>query len=595
MSMLSKAALKRWIRRMPLLQGLRFARIGHQARHGGQPDWSAILGRDLDKVRIARETAEQAGGPRVLIATTVGGHMAMNALDSFLAVALTLSGARVDVLLCDGVLPACMACDITLYPNQDRFLRDGPSRTFCPHCFDPAQAVYAPLGIPVRRLGSDLTDADRAWAKDTASPLSLAELRAFTGEDGRPLGDNAHAGALRYYARGSLEGEPKGLEIAKAFLESALLADRAGDRLMAREGYESVVLHHGIYIPQGTLAEAARRRGARVSTWNLAYRKGRVIFSHEDTYHHTMTTEPVAAWEDLPWDDVREARLMDYLKSRWTGAKDWIWFHDRPQFDLGDIARETGVDFNKPVIGLLTSVNWDAQLHYPSNAFPDMMAWIAETVKIFAARPDLQLLIRVHPAEIHGALPSRHKVVDELTLRFPNGLPSNVFVIPPESAVSTYAAMAQADSVIIYNTKTGVELTAMGIPVIVAGEAWTRGKGFTRDAKTRDDYSILLASLPLGRPMDKTDRQRARRYAYHFFFRRMIPLDSLVPRNGWPPFAITAENGVDSFFPGMDKGLDVIRDGILKGTPFIYRDEDLDQMDNASHKGLTSPLFSQPR
>ncbi|MCF8479051.1 MAG: capsule biosynthesis protein [Rhodospirillum sp.] len=590
--MVSKAALKRWVRRTPLLQGLRFARIGHQARNGGQPDWTAILGADLDKVRAAREQADRDGGPRVLIATTVGGHMAMNALDSLVAVALTLSGARVDVLLCDGILPACMACDITLYPNQDRFLRKGPSRTFCPHCFDPARAVYEPLGIPVRRLGADVTEQDKAWAKETAAPLTLAELKAFKGEDGRPLGDNAHAGALRYYARGSLEGEPKGLDVAKSFLEAALLADRAGDRLIGREGYETVVLHHGIYVPQGTLAESARRQGARVSTWNLAYRKGRVIFSHDDTYHHTMMTEPTAAWEDLPWDEAREARLMDYLKSRWTGAKDWIWFHERPRFDLTDIARETGVDFSKPVIGLLTSVNWDAQLHYPANAFPDMMAWIAETVEAFAHRPDLQLLIRVHPAEIHGALPSRHKVVDELAQRFPKGLPANVFLIPPESSVSTYAAMAQADSVIIYNTKTGVELTAMGIPVIVAGEAWTRGKGFTHDAKSAEDYRTLLDSLPLGHPMDDATRQRARKYAYHFFFRRMIPLDTLAPRDGWPPFAIAPSNGVDSLRPGVDMGLDVIRNGILTGTPFIYRDEQVDG--DGAPEAARSDLGSAP-
>ena len=54
--------------------------------------------------------------------------------------------------------------------------------------------------------------------------------------------------------------------------------------------------------------------------------------------------------------------------------------------------------------------------------------------------------------------------------------------------MSTYAAMAQCDSVIIYGTKTGVELASMGIPTIVAGEAWIRNKGITRDAATAEQY-----------------------------------------------------------------------------------------------------------
>ena len=33
--------------------------------------------------------------------------------------------------------------------------------------------------------------------------------------------------------------------------------------------------------------------------------------------------------------------------------------------------------FRKPVIGLLTNVFWDAQLHYRANAFKDMLDWIA--------------------------------------------------------------------------------------------------------------------------------------------------------------------------------------------------------------------------
>jgi hypothetical protein len=112
------------------------------------------------------------------------------------------------------------------------------------------------------------------------------------------------------------------------------------------------------------------------------------------------------------------------------------------------------VDFANPFIGMLTNVIWDAQLHYPANAFPHMLAWILQTIDYFVRRPELQLLIRVHPAEIRGTVPSRQLVVDEIKKAFPD-LPENVFIIPPESQVSTYAAMMPCNAVIIYGTKTG--------------------------------------------------------------------------------------------------------------------------------------------
>ncbi len=174
---------------------------------------------------------------------------------------------------------------------------------------------------------------------------------------------------------------------------------------------------------------------------------------------------------------------MQYLGSRREGMFDWIVFHRPTSQDINDIARQIGLDPHKPAIGLLTNVSWDAQLHYPANALPNMLEWLAQTCEYFATRPDLQLLIRVHPAEISGFPPSRQPILAELRKRLPR-LASNIIVVPPESGLSTYALMSLCNAAIIYGTKMGVELTSIGLPVIVAGEAWIRNKGLTRDASS---------------------------------------------------------------------------------------------------------------
>ena len=153
------------------------------------------------------------------------------------------------------------------------------------------------------------------------------------------------------------------------------------------------------------------------------------------------------------------------------------------------------MDPSKPVIGLLTNVTWDAQLHYPANAFPNMLEWLVQTCEYFATRPDLQLLIRVHPAEISGFPPSRQPILAELRKRVPE-LASNIIVVPPESDIGTYALMSLCNAAIIYGTKMGVELTSVGLPVIVAGEAWIRNKGLTHDASSPAEYFRILQKLP---------------------------------------------------------------------------------------------------
>src|SRR5206468_215621 len=162
-------------------------------------------------------------------------------------------------------------------------------------------------------------------------------------------------------------------------------------------------------------------------------------------------------------------------------------------------------------IGLLTNVMWDAQLHYPQNAFRDMWDWLVTTIRYFEKRPGLQLIIRVHPAELRGHIQSRQPIAEEIRREL-GELPKNVYVIPPDSTISTYAVMTRCDTVLIYGTKTGVELTSLGVPVIVAGEAWIRNKGITIDARSRDHYLELLAMLPLGRRLDAATMLRAKKY-----------------------------------------------------------------------------------
>jgi hypothetical protein len=251
---------------------------------------------------------------------------------------------------------------------------------------------------------------------------------------------------------------------------------------------------------------------------------------------------------------------------------DWIVFHRPNRQTTEEIARQAGIDPAKPVIGLLTSVTWDAQLHYPANAFPNMLEWLVQTCEYFASRPDLQLLIRVHPAEISGFPRSRQPILRELHKRLPVLAP-NIIVVPPESGMSTYALMSLCDSVIIYSTKTGVELTSVGIPVVVAGEAWIRNKGLTHDASSPAEYFRILARLPFAARLGPSQLARARRYAYHFFFNRMLPLPFIEPKAGFPIYRLKLDS-LEQLLPGGSPGLDTICDGILGGRPFVLHERD---------------------
>lgn len=524
---------------------------------------SAILEASGGRWSSAKQAAA-SGGPRVLIATTMGSFQHALVVESLVALGLTLRGASVDFLLCDQALPACQMVKLN-NSNPDVLLAsERPSR--CPSCYARGDAFFQKLGLPIQRISSTLTEVDRSNINRLASTTPLADIPTYS-LDGCRVGEHALAGTLRFLARGDLNNEPRGEEILRRYFEASLLSVVSVDRLLSDNQYDVAVFNHGIYVPQGLIREACTRRGVRVVTWNPAYRRKTFVFSHGDSYHHTMIDEPTSTWSGLEMTTERRGALDDYLKGRRSGREDWIWFNKEPDEDGDAIFERLGLRADRPLVTLLSSVVWDAQLHYASNAFPDMMDWIEFTVAHLSRRPELQLVIRVHPAEATGSVPSRQRVVDELARRFPS-LPKNVKVVPPEDGASTYVLLDRSNAALIYNTKTGIEASCLGIPTIVAGEAWIRNKGFSLDASSPEEYAVHLDQLPFRNGLAATERERAMRYAYHFFFRRMVPIGPI--ETGDKSQMVVSANELSSFAEGGDPGLDLICRGILDGVPFIY-------------------------
>ena len=525
-----------------------------------------------DPSRWKRALKAGLRGPEVLIATSVGGHPAIRELDMALAIGLTLRGAKVTMLLCDEFLPACEYCAFHMFHSPAEYAERGPW-DHCGLCYGRGRAAYDALGLPVLKYSSFVSGAQRSEARALASTIPVRDIPSFRWQD-LAIGEHAHAGALRFFARGELSKTSEADTIARNYLEAALLTAMAMQKLLSRRSWRAASFHHGIYVPQGIVGEVARSLGIRITNWVVAYRKQRFIFSHGDTYHHTLLDEPVSSWENIPWTAANREEAVAYLQSRWQGSQDWIYFHDNPSEDIAALRSEWGLQEGRPAVLLLTNVIWDAQLHYRANAFGSMMEWIIATIEYFHTRPDLDLIIRIHPAEIRGGIPSRQLAGDEIASRFPT-LPANIKVVGPDRDVSTYALAQQCDCALIYGTKTGVELTSMGIPVIVAGEAWIRGKGLTLDADSPEAYEKLLDNLPLRQRLDAEVREQALKYAYHFFFRRMIPVTSIAPTdNKHEPFKVRSDS-LDIFSKENDPGLETICQGILNGSPFIYPAERL--------------------
>lgn len=538
------------------LRGMRSVKVGPNQ---DLPDWRWLTS------QVNHE------GPRVLIANSVPAFRNSLLLDSALAAALTLRGARVDTLICDRVLDACFNCKFTRMTSSQNFLT-GTWReidTMCDRC-DRNSQVFTSNITTTLSYSEFTTSADKSEVAEFVSRVDLRNLRAVEF-DGVNVGEHAFAGVARFFATGEPQSEATYEVAAKHFLSAACQTALICRRLIEQRQPDVVVLHHAIYVPQGVICEVAQRMGVRVVSWTPSYRAGTFIFSHDDTYHRTMLRDDSKDWKHRDLSLEQRIELVTYLKSRETAKNDWIWFNADSANLSPELSQVRASGSFEAVVSVFPNVYWDAQIHFSNSVFDGLMDWIRETIQLASLRPKVAFLIRAHPAEVTGMMPSRHRLIDAIRDEYPS-LPANVHLIPSEDETSSYKLANFSDAVIVYGSKMSIELAALGKPVVVCGDAWARGRGFTFDVVHRGKYlSCVDQALASGLSGDDSERtDLAQRFAYHFFFRRMIPFEvayrNEVPSDG--AFSLNVRSAAD--LSARAKGIETICRGILTGSEFIY-------------------------
>jgi hypothetical protein len=162
---------------------------------------------------------------------------------------------------------------------------------------------------------------------------------------------------------------------------------------------------------------------------------------------------------------------------------------------------------------------------------------------------------------------TRQRVADAVRAAFPT-LPSNVALIPAESRLDSYGLVPHLGAATVYGSQFGLELACRGLPVVVVSACFYARKGFTRDVESPREYFALLERLDRIEPLDHEARDRARRYAYHVYFRRLVPFRYLVNRD-WSQMRDLCLDGLEELLPGRDPFLDRILEGVVDGRPVV--------------------------
>jgi hypothetical protein len=315
-----------------------------------------------------------------------------------------------------------------------------------------------------------------------------------------------------------------------------------------------VLIPNGLILEMGIVFRVARYLNIPTVTFEFNDQREQIWLAHNTSIMRQDTDYLVRDRCSLPMTEEMYERLADLENAR-RGARVWgkskrLWQYVSAQ-GAEQTRKTLGLD-DHPIVLLAANVLGDS-LTLGRNIFAESMSeWITKTVQYFAKRTDVQLVIRIHPGE--KIVPQAKSMGTVVREALPE-IPGHIHLIGALDNVNTYDLIEIASLGLAYTTTVGVETAMNGIPVISCGETHYRGRGFTIDPDSWEEYFATLEKVLSDLPAHHLSEEqiaKAWNYAYRFFFEYPRPFPWRLMNfwddlEVWPVERILSNEGMAQF------------------------------------------------
>ncbi len=154
-------------------------------------------------------------------------------------------------------------------------------------------------------------------------------------------------------------------------------------------------------------------------------------------------------------------------------------------FELRHILK---INNKNPFVFILAHVFSDAPLSLGENMlFSDYYDWLIFTIKQASLNKDINWIVKPHPSSyVYKEDGIVKKIISDLKL-------DNIFLSPEDFNTSSMQNLAKA--IVTARGTAGIEYSCFGIPVILSGDTFYSGFGFTIEPNSKIEYGQILNQL----------------------------------------------------------------------------------------------------
>ncbi|MCJ7823777.1 MAG: hypothetical protein MUP44_02655 [Anaerolineales bacterium] len=465
--------------------------------------------------------------------------------------ALRDAGIPVRHIVCQRGMQQCV-----LGTRQDRL--DSPPP--CTRCIRLSQRLFPQdLTIPlhfqqetVEKIGSRLQN------------LTFPELAAWEFQN-IPLGELCLPG-LRWALRSHQIPDTQAIrQLIRQYILSAYSLYTNFEGIVDSQKPRALVVFNGIFYPEAIARYVGQTRGIPVITHEVGLRPFSTFFSNKDA-----TFRQVDLDKDASLTSSENERLDQYLSERFHGDFTMAGIRFWPNMvDLPNWLLERMKEFGQTVL-VFTNVVFDTSQIHANTLFSNMFEWLEMLKPIILSHPETLFIIRAHPDEERPGKRSQESVKDWIVnqglLEF-----ENVVFFEPGDPVSSYELINHSKFILVYNSSIGLEASILKVPVLCAGRArFTQiPTVFFPESRKKYEKELVgfLAAPAIEIPL--SFRENARSFLYQEYFSASLDLSEFLQ----PDDSLQGMVTFSGFSPDRlrsSRPLEVIRDGILHGMPFLF-------------------------
>lgn len=261
--------------------------------------------------------------------------------------------------------------------------------------------------------------------------------------------------------------------------------------------YKIIIVTHTQYVYYGILARVSYKKGIQVIETTDAV----LLLSNPrnndkikyPSYHSSLMSMIKARILNLEDKEEFIKNSKKNLDARLSGEfnqYDLIAaYNNKKVYSDSELRHTLKINNKKPFVFILAHVFSDAPLSIGETMlFSDYYDWLIFTIKQAGLNKDINWIVKPHPSSyIYNEDGIVKKIISDLKL-------DNIFLSPEDFNTSSIQNLAKA--IVTARGTAGIEYSCLGIPVILSGNTFYSGFGFTKEPNSKIEYEQILSRLP---------------------------------------------------------------------------------------------------